>query len=153
MKKVSRIYLLSMLGLILGTGVAPAQTLVKEGAVVAQIREYRVLTTQLEICKQNPMESSSMRYRCEVNLEEFDYAVYLGSKIASGKNQFELTGRQPSIRYGVLFTPKLGGYEVSIQRYGRQPNQKVPRPFNLLEKAYKRAEGTVFHIYDIRLAD
>ena len=153
MKKVSRIYLLSMLCLILGTGVALAQTLVKEGAVVAQIREYRVLAPQLETCKQNPMESSNKRFRCEVNLEEFDYAVYVGSKIVSGENQFELTGRQSSVRFGVSFTPKLGGYEVSIQWYGRQTAQRASRPFDLLEKAYKRAEGTVFRVYDFRLAD
>ena len=153
MKKVSNIYLLFLLCLILGTGVASAQKLVKEGAVVAQIIEYLVLATQLETCKQNPMESSSARFRCEVNLEEFDYAVYLGSKIVSGENQFELTGRHPSIRFGVFFAPKLGGYEVSIQRYGRRTQQSASRPFDMLEKAYKRAEGTVFQVYDIRLAD
>ena len=153
MKKVSSIYLLSMLGLILGTGVAHAQTIVKKGEVVAHIKEYRVLATQLETCKQNPMESSNTRFRCEVNLEMIYYAVYVGSKIVSGENQFELTGRQPGTRFGVLFAPKLGGYEVSIQRYGRRATQKTARPFDMLEKAYKKAEGTVFHVYDIHLED
>ena len=152
MKKIPSISLLSILGLILGTGLAPAQTLVKESDVVAHIKEYRIRATQLETCKQNQTEYSGTRFRCEVSLGESGFAVFAGSKIVSGENHFDLTGTQGGLRFEVQFSPKLGGYELSIRRHGRR-NIPGKRPFEYLEEAYKRAEGTVFRVVEIRLAD
>ncbi len=155
MKKVSSISLLFMLGLILGTGVAHAQSVVKEGKVVAYVKEYKVLATHLETCKQNPLESSNKRYSCEVSLDKSEYALFAGSKFLSGENQFQFTGQQPSIRFAVTFSPKLGGYNVTIERYGRRtvPGKQTSRPSEQLEKTFKKAEGTTFQVIEFRLAE
>lgn len=153
MKNILCISILSLLSLILGAGVAPAQTLLKESEVVAQIKEYRIRAAQLETCTANQSENSAARFDCEVSLGEQGFALFAGSKIVSGETHFDLTSKtHKGLRFEVHFSPKMGGYTLSIMRHGRR-SLPGKRPFAYLEEAYKRGDGTVFRVVEFRLAD